>query len=359
MARPITPGKPALYHHTGVRYFPFGAKPGAELVLTSEPWAFLRAFLQEKISKSRADNKIRFRRALYYASLAEEFCRSAESTNLPARATLAYYGVLNLVKCFICVKGLKLGDSIEHHGLSPSESGGIDIRVSKRAKKHVNIFHEFVVALGAPQPTQDDHTFADCISHIPEVHEVASRLELLPTNERVLLPIDVKVLVDDKEEWLFTDIYYWKKHDARMKTSLFYKNARKRYFRESRLDDEGRVLFRCERRKRFSWTNFERIYANVCKEYEDFDIAALLTRDGYRYYCDLSSPKYHHLAYSFMAMFHLGTVTRYNPGETEQLLDGRYRPVISEILSLTPKQLMYQLISRMTESVCVVPFAKF
>lgn len=358
MPRPITPGKPALYHHSGVRYYPFGAKPGSALVLTSDPWAFLRAFLKKKSKRSRAENKVRFSRALYYSNLAEEFFRSAEAARLPARATLAYYGTLNLAKCFICVKGKSLGDSIEHHGLSPSDEEAKDIRVSKRARNYVNIFHEFVMALGSNQPTKISLSLKECLSHIPEIHEISFRLGLLPTDQRNLLPMDVDILVDEDETWLFSDMYYWKKHHARLKTELCYRGARKRYFRDGREDGDGKVNFRCKKRKRFRWANFERIYGNICAEYQAFDIATLLTRDGYRYYCDLNEPKYHHLAYSFMALFHLGTVTRYSPGLTEELLEGEFRPIISEVLSLSPKQLTYQLISHMTESVCVVPFAK-
>ena len=88
-------------------------------------------------------------------------------------------------------------------------------------------------------------------------------------------------------------------------------------------------------------------------------MATLLRRDGNKFYCDLSNPEYHHLAYSFMALFHFGTVSRYNPEETEGLINGVIRPIVSELLSLTPNQFLYQLTSHITQNVCVVPFAKF
>ena len=107
MARKLSPGKPAQFRHSRVHYFPFGAPPASALVLTSDPWSYLRAFLKVRLSRSRGDNKVRFERAMYYATLAEEFYKSAESAQLPAKATLAYYGVLNIAKCFICVSGKK------------------------------------------------------------------------------------------------------------------------------------------------------------------------------------------------------------------------------------------------------------
>lgn len=155
MARKLSPAKPAQFRHSGVRYFPSGAPPASALVLTSDPWSYLRAFLEGKLSKSRGENKIRFERAPYYANLAEEFYRSAESGQLPAKATLAYCGVLDIAECFICVSGKKLGDSIESHGLSPAQGDGADIQVSTRSRNHIKIFHEFAACLGSAHPSKE------------------------------------------------------------------------------------------------------------------------------------------------------------------------------------------------------------
>jgi len=357
MARPVTEAKYAEYHHQRVIFSPFGAKAGDALVLTADAWSFLRANLGERHKKARGDNKLRLNRAIFFAQLAEDFYRTIEPTPLPGKATLAYYSVMNLAKCFICVKGKLLGDSIEHHGLSPSLAPDADIRVTQRSKNRINVFHEFVAALGSPLPTKVDLSFKECLSHIPEIHEIASRLRLLPDNKRQLLPIEVDVLTDTNDSWMFTEVKYLKKQDHRLRSNRFLDRKRKSYFRDAS-ESDGYVNFRCRRRKRFNWSNIERIYRNMCNEYEDFDIVALLTKSGYRYYCDLNEPLYHHLAYSLMVMFHLGTVARYDPAKTKELLEGELRPVISETLALTPDQFLYQITSRITESICVVPFAK-
>ena len=355
---PLKPTKQAHFHHTRVLYTPFGTKPATSLVLTSQPWAFLKAHLHEKYNKTRGDNRKRYKTALYFSDLAEEFYRSAESTQLPAKATLAYYGILNLVKCFISVRGKNIGGGYEHHGLSPSARTNADIKISKRARGGINVFHEFVHALSGVQPGQQHLSLSECLKHIPEVHEVAYRLGQLPDNQRTLLPIDIDILTDEDEKWLLSEIHYQKKHEHLLKTDKFLTNTRKQYFKEPREEENGKVIFRCKRRKGFKWSTFIRKYGNLCTEYEAFHLATLLRRDGYKFYCDLSNPKYHHLAYSYMALFHFGTVTRYNPSETEKLINGVVRPIVSELLSLTPKQFLYQLVSRITQNVCVVPFAK-
>lgn len=354
----LKPSKKAHFHHARVLYTPFGSKPATSLVLTSDPWSYLKAHLQNKCNKSRGDNKRRYKTALYFANLAEEFYNSAENTKLPAKATLAYYGVLNLVKCFINAKGQLLGNKVEHHGLSPSNEEGMDIKISKRATNHINIFHEFIHALDGVRPTQQHLSLCECLKHIPEVHEVAYRLNQLPGNQRNLLPIDIDILTDEEETWLFSEIYYSKKHERTLKTDNFLTGERKKYFKEAREEDNARVIFRCKRRKGFKWSNFEKKYENICSEYTAFHLATLLRRDGYKYYCDLTNPEFNHLAYSYIALFHFGTLSRYNPSETEELLKGSLRPIVSELLSLTPNQFLYQLSSRITKSVCVVPFAK-
>ena len=357
MPRPITKGHQAEYNHVPVVFSPFGAKPGASVVLTSDPWSFLRSCLQKKEAKSRQDNRLRLQRAQYFCSLAEEFYNSADSTRLPAKATLAYYGILNLAKCFICTQGIMLGDRVEHHGLSPTDTPGKDIKVPGRPKNHINIFHEFVAALGSPVPAKSELALEECIAHIPEVQGIASRLELLPSNSNNLLPVDIDILTDEKRQWLFSDISYAQRQESRFRTDKFLRGKRKTYFLDGR-EINGRILFRCRKRKKYSWDNFERIYGNLCSEYKTLDVVTLLTRDGYRYYCDLGQPSYHHLAYSFILMFYLGTTSRYRPKKTEELLDGELRPVIAESLSLTPRQVLYQLTSCITQSVCVVPYAR-
>ena len=358
MPKALTVGKPAIYNHGGVRYSPFGAKPGQALALTSDPWSFLGSHLRREKQKSRKERRVCFDRALYYAELAHSFFHASESTPLPAKCTLVYYGALNLAKCFICTRGKLLGESTESHGLSPSGETDKDIQVSKRAKNHVNIFHEFVVALGSEQPTNTHLSLAECISHIPELHELAVQTGALGARKRNFLPVEIQILVDASEVWLFSDFCYWKKNETQVEAAKIMAGERANYFLPQRQIEKGKVAHRCKRRKRFSWANFERIYGNLCKEYSKFDIAVLLGRDGYRYYCDLNKPRYHHLAYTFLILFHFGTLTRYNPKGTEELMNGEFRPVLSEAIELCPAQLLYQLVSYITETTCVMPFAK-
>src|SRR5262245_15280498 len=95
-------GVEATFNHARVVYSPFGAEPGAQFVLTADPWSYLTATINQRLAqRPRGSNRARLARALYYANLAESFYRSARQSSLPTAGTLAYYGVLNLVKCFL------------------------------------------------------------------------------------------------------------------------------------------------------------------------------------------------------------------------------------------------------------------
>jgi hypothetical protein len=118
------------------------------------------------------------------------------------------------------------------------------------------------------------------------------------------------------------------------------------------------VIYRSKNRKPVSQNNFPQIYRNIQKEYIHFDLASILTRAGYQYYCDLQPGHYHHLSFSLALLFYLGSVARYRPTEVEELTTGELSPLVSEALAVIPRQFLYQLVSSTTGNVCVIPLAK-
>lgn len=170
------------------------------------------------------------------------------------------------------------------------------------------------------------------------------------------LPIKIEFLVNKKRNYLFTEVVFDKKHEQPLLTSRFLKNRRAQYFTKS-YPRNGAITYRSKARKKLN--NWDRVYANVLKEYEGFNIASILTRAGYSYYCDLAPGKYHHLAYALLSMFYLGTAARYRPTEVEEVMSGEFRPLANETAAICPKQLLYQIVSRVTERLCVIPFADF
>lgn len=357
MSRHHEPGRQATFSHAKVVYSPFNAPPGSQFLLTADPWSFLTAWVNQKLAVGpRGANRKRLERALYYTNLAESFYAASRRSSLPAQGTLAYYGILNLVKCFLSIRGVDLETQMEHHGLSLPLSTEQEVQISAPSSSALNIFHEFARLLGKPVTGRESVSIKGICGHLPEIHEMAFTLKHMSSRKRSLLPLDIRFMVNAAETHLFTEVAYEKKQLSRVCSEKFYSSIRKQYFKES-CDKDGCIVHRSANRKKFTWDNFDRIYRNVCTDYGKFDICSLLTPKGYAYYCDLSNPKLHHLSYSLLMMFYVGTVARYRPSEMQQLLDTDMRPLIAEALAVVPGQMLYHLVSLCTENNCVVPHA--
>jgi hypothetical protein len=357
MARPLKPTKIATFNHAKVVYSPFKADPGAQFVLTADPWSFLTATINQKLAeRPRGENRARHERALYFATLAESFYASARHSTLPTAGTLAYYGVLNLVKCFLSLRKVNLETQIEHHGLTLPLGQKQTVQVIANPTNSLSIFHEFARLLGKPVQGKTEISLKEFSAHMPEIHEMAFTLGHIEGKKRRFLPIEIRFLFSEEDDFLSSEVSYEKKQITRVDTSKLYSGARKSYFRDAFEKDEE--LIHCsKRRKRCNWDNLPRKYANICADYKTFDIASLLTARGYKYYCDLSAPPYHHLSYSLMMMYYIGTAARYRPSEMSNLLSSDLRPLISEALAVTPGQMLYHIVSLSTEEACVVPHA--
>ncbi|WP_197454613.1 YaaC family protein [Stieleria varia] len=357
MSRSPQPGKQATYNHAKVVYSPFEAAPGAQFLLTADPWSFLTAWINQKLAAGpRGPNRTRLERALYYANLAESFYAASRRSSLPAQGTLAYYGILNLVKCFLSIRGVDLETKMEHHGLSLPLGSKQQVQIAAPGGNALNIFHEFSRLLGKPVSGRETVTIKEIAGHLPEIHEMAFTLGHVTGNKRGFLPIDIQFLLTESDSHLFTEVVYEKKQISRVDINRFHRGERKSYFSEG-VDRDGCVVHRSAKRKKCNWDSFPRIYRNACAEYAKFDVCSLLTPKGYVYYCDLRSPKLHHLSYSLLMMFYIGTAARYRPSEMRELLETDVRPLISEALAVIPGQMLYHLVSYCTSSNCVVPHA--
>lgn len=356
MSRRPEVGIPARFKYQKVAYSHVEIDPGGSLLLTADPWSYLRACLTQKVAGTRGDNKAAYERASYYAELAEGFYVAAQSTSLPTQGTLVYYGMLNLVKCFLSVNRIPLEVQLEHHGLTLPMGTKTTVRVTTHATHGVNIFHEFARLLGKPVQGLADFELKEIASHIPEIHEIAFSLGHVAGAKRLFLPVQIAFLVNDTKNRLFTEIKYEKKNEARVRFQQFYAGSRAAYFRDDG-EQEGWHVYRSHRRRAVSNANWTRIYRNVLKEYSEFDLASLLTHEGYRYYCDLGTPAFHHLSYSLMLAFFVGTIARYRPRATEEIMESDLRPLISEAVAVCPRQFLYHLASLITKSVCSIPHA--
>lgn len=359
MARPPEFGKSARYNYGKVEYRHIVAPADARKILTADPWSYLHAFLRDKAENARGTNRACFTRANYYANLAEDFYKAAESASLPTKGTLAYYGMLNLTKAFISVRGVELETTHEHHGLTLTHATKHEINIQARPSSATgkSIFYEFSKQLGKPVSRSSTINIIEACLNIPELHSICHDLGFAGTQKHRFIPVDIEFRTSETHDWLFTLLSYRKEDEKRTPIQQLTKGARKDYFLDG-VTDEGRVYLRSRKRKKLTNNNWNRVYGNVLKEYSNFSIASLLTSGGYRYYLNLRDPELHHLSYSLLAMFYAGTVARYRPTEVELIMKGTQRAILTEAIALLPRQFLYQLTSLATNGVCVVPYSQ-
>ena len=174
--------------------------------------------------------------------------------------------------------------------------------------------------------------------------------------KRKLLPIECRFLVNSTRDRLFVEVMYEKRNETKVDCSKFLKGSRASYFRDG-FPQNGWVVYRSKRRRAFNKANMASCYSKFIEDSTRFNIVSVLTRSGYRYYCDLSPGQLHHLSYALLAMFYIGAAARYRPLEIQRVLGGDLRPLVSELLSIVPKQFLYQVTSLVTEKVCLIPFS--
>lgn len=347
--------KEATFKYQKVRYSHISIEPSEPATLTADPWSFMHGHLLERIDKSVGNNRKCFTRARYFASLAEAFYKAAESVDMPAKGTLYYYGMMNLVKALLSVNKIKLEDIVEHHGITNTHGKKHSLTISGKISKCTNVFLEFAKILGTPVSGKHELTLQRVCTFIPELSGISRNLGFFKKPK--YLPINIRFCVNDAATYLMTEVDYPKGFENSIDTGKFLKNKRKDYFLDP-YEQSGKIIYRSKRRKVVTNDNWPTVYKNILKEYSSLGIASILTRNGYRYYCSIQQGAYHHLCNSYLLMFYLGHSARYRPSEIEEIMQGKLRPMATEAVAILPKQFMYQMVSMVTQKLCVIPFSE-
>ena len=349
-------GEIALLKYNKLRFSFSKLKAGDAQILTSDPWSLINSELQNQLHNCPEESKIFFKRALYFSSLAESFYKAANNILLPTKATLLYYGMLNLVKCFLSIKHIELETVHEHHGLTLPLNTSKTIEIKPATNQAVYIFSKFSELLGQKINSSITITFEEAIQNIPEIHSISHSLDVI--KKRSLLPIQVSILTDrNTKSKLFSEIRFEKEQETKVDITKFLKHKRKTYFMKDDRGDNLTFVYQSKIKKTYNKNTINEKYQEILNEYKDFDLAPILTSTGYRYYVALNNPKLPHLSYSLLCMFYLGSIARYRPSEADSLLKGTLRPIISEFVNLSPNQFLYQLCSIFLEKECVMPFS--
>lgn len=360
-------GEQARRDYQSVKYFQFGNRAGSSFVLTSHPFNYLQSWLDNKLDEiqrdtgTKRDNIIK---AKYFSYLSEDFFLSSQQSKMPAKGTLIYYSLLNLVKVFLIVKGHDLESKTEHHGLSLPANSETKLKLTANNDgDSISIFHEFGHCLEKPISNGDgvDVKFETLLRDLPEVHEIGYALNLFPNSKRKFLPIELVIRTNDPKNKLYYTISFKKKNEKLMRTDKLDRSIFKEKLNKIEIEDNRLNCYQSVRKINYtknSAKSWEMAYKKIVKDISDLNITTLLTRNGYRNYLSLEPTRFHRLSSTLAFAFYIGTVARYRPTLNEKVLKGKYQALISEAIISCPNQFYYQLVSYITNQVCAVPQAK-
>lgn len=350
-----------------VKYFPFENAAGAPFILTSDPFSYLQAWLDNKIADIQRDKrKIRglYEKAKYFAELAQGFNNSAKAAKLPSKGTLIYYTFINLVKTFLLVRGYDLETKMEHHGLSLPSNSKLNLKLTPIGNDGISIFHEFAKNIGIEINNGDgtELKFNEILRELPEVHEIGYALDLFPDTKRKHLPVELIIRTNANRKKIFYTISYEKKFDKIMKTDKLLKGVFKEKLEPVICSsDSGKKYFKSK--LIFSYTynsdvSHKMAYKKICEDIRPLRISPILTRSGYRNYLNLEPSRMHRLSATLAFAYYIGTVARYRPTLNNEILKGKYQALIQEAVSSCPNQFYYLIVSHITNQICAIPMAK-
>lgn len=360
-------GDIALREYKSVKYFPFKNQAGALFSLTSDPLGYLEAWIDSKHSSIKRDKykvKKKLVKARYFTQLSRDFYNSSQQAKMPSKGTLLYYSFINLVKVYLIIEGYDLETKIEHHGISlPSEFTN-KLRLANPNGGGISIFHEFAKVLGKEINNGDgtEIKFIDLLWELPEIHEIGYALNLFPNTKRKFLPVEIKIRTNANRNRMFYTLSYEKKFDKQMKVDKLTKGIFKKKVYEIEVEDDNkRKHFKSHysvaytKHSSRSWTM---CYKKMVDDINLLNITPMLTRQGYRYYINLEPYKLHRLSSLLGFAYFIGTVARYRPTLNEEVLKGKYQPMINEAIISCPNQFFYLMVSHITKQICAIPMAK-
>lgn len=346
----------ALTNYRPLRYSHVKVGPGEDYVLTADPWSYLHGFLIGEGVRHRGQNRENRERAVFYLRLAQNFYRASEAAEMPAKSTLLYYGMLNLVKVWLSVLGTRLETTHETHGLTLPPSRSSSVVVQSITANQISIFGEFAKALGTPVSSRTTVSLKNALAQIPELH--AARMSFDPNLRQHFIRVGIEFLTDANHDELIAVMSYMKKTEGIVGGHKIYRGARARYFEAPRNIDDRVYLQSRRTRWPSNWDNLSISYSKFLREFDEFDICSILTREGYRHFLNLKPGEFHHLCYTLLVMHFLGTAARYRPTMMNDILEGNLRQAVTEACAICPRQFLYHLASRITERECVIPFAE-
>jgi len=327
-------------------------------IYATNPWAVAEGAVRAEVAGQRPRAA-----ALSFVSQAHEYFRAADqASTIETRPLLYYYSFLNLGKALAIVRGRPNMVGRVEHGIAPVGSSGHAVSsaelVTKRSAsngKSVSVVDEVHQALeGSPVPAQQ-WPVRDILAQSVVGHRMW-REGHVPTRKERIVPLDEVLLKEDRsthQVWLQFRISRDRLRAAdRSLTNLIDESQLAGAFRAVK-DPDPEVNAAFHTLEQVSPVPYTDRAADVVMTAVDgvrpFLRTTVTSSHPYRrYYLYLSPPGETRMPQwlsTYATLFWLGSLTRYQPVELFDALDGPLGPFLREFLDTQPNQLLYMLTS--------------
>ncbi|MCK9285805.1 MAG: YaaC family protein [Rhodocyclaceae bacterium] len=332
--------------------FPLFSRPSSlvslgknEKLVISDIWAFWD-YVIKKASKDRKEED--FLKSLL--EQAKHFYVTAEASPVKSQPLLYYYSFLNLSKIIINLSGRHGPRKMYMHGMTENHNHKFAHSTITKQKQKTNIVqvaHELVSVFDPNISTGDIViNVRELLNHCVGVHRAYSEIYNQP------------------------EVFY------RLKSQKLYKNGRELVFKAElqcpaadlpsltargyAITQEDESIYYTEKVAMLSYSPTRKDYASLSSAIQSKGIWYFIGSSGYTMYLS-NSPvgRYSQESIIYMAMFYLGSITRYHPYMFDEIFSDKEQWLMSEFLNTQPKQFLYLATARILGQSVLKAYASF
>lgn len=324
----------------------------------ANPWAVIAGSIREQITTDSDQ-----RAAQSFVSQAHEYFRAAEqSSTIETRPLLYYYSFLNLGKAIAIARGRPNIVGRVRHGIAAVDASGhavsgaeLVVQASARDRSVIQVVDELHRALENSPVLATTYPVGEILAQSVVGHRMWREGHESPPKERFIAVDDIRFFYDKGSKVVWSRVY------VRRSTLKARERGVAETLRESQLESKFHAVKEPDAARGKAFHTFEQtvptsytgraadvvmdIVADLRANLWETITSARPYRRFYLYLSPANELRMPQWLSAYSTLFWLGSLTRYQPVELLDALDGPLGPFLREFLETQPTQLLYFMAS--------------
>ena len=316
-----------------------------EKLVISDIWAFWD-YVIKKVSKDRKEED--FLKSLL--EQAKHFYITAEESPVKSQPLLYYYSFLNLSKIIINLSCKHGPRKLYMHGMTEKHNHKFahsTITKQKQKMQIVQVAHE-LISIFDPNISTGDTVInvRELMNHCVGVHRAYSEIY---NQSEVFYRLRSQKLYKNGRELVFKAELQCSASDLSSLTARGYA-----------ITQEGESIYYTEKFAMLKHSPTRKDYAALSSAIQSKGIWYFIGSSGYTMYLSNSATgRYSQESIIYMAMFYLGSITRYHPYMFDEIFSDKEQWLMSEFLNTQPKQFLYLATAKILGQSVLKAYASF